>query len=55
MLECEGRTWLRNGYNTPARIQELTLLISKKRGLDGAARLVEEMRRQWRRRSEWLT
>jgi len=55
MLECEARTWLRNGYNTPARIQELTLLISKKRGLDGAARLVEEMRRQWRRRSEWLT
>ncbi|WP_313211506.1 DUF7696 family protein [Stutzerimonas nitrititolerans] len=55
MLECEARTWLRNGYDTPERIQELTLTIAKRRGQASAERLVEEMRRQWRRRSEWLT
>jgi hypothetical protein len=54
LLECEARTWLRKGYTTPARIQELTLLIGKRRGQAGAERLVEEMRRQWRRRAEWL-
>lgn len=54
MLECEARTWLRNGYNTPERIQELTLMIAKRRGQVSAERLIEEMRRQWRRRSEWL-
>jgi len=55
MLECEARTWLRKGYNTLERIQELTLMIAKKRGQASAERLVEEMRRQWRRRAEWLT
>ncbi|WP_312669013.1 DUF7696 family protein [Stutzerimonas nitrititolerans] len=55
MLECEARTWLRNGYDTPERIEELTLMIAKKRGQASAERLVEEMRRQWRRRAEWLT
>ncbi|WP_312477954.1 DUF7696 family protein [Stutzerimonas nitrititolerans] len=55
MLECEARTWLRNGYDTPERIEEFTLMIVKKRGQASAERLVEEMRRQWRRRSEWLT
>ena len=55
MLECEARTWLRNGYNTLERIQELTLTIAKRRGQASAERLVEEMRRQWRRRAEWLT
>lgn len=54
MLECEARTWLRNGYNTPERIQELTLMIANRRGQVSAERLIEEMRRQWRRRSEWL-
>ena len=55
MLECEARAWLRNGYDTPERIQELRLSISKKRGQASAERLVEEMRRQWRRRAEWLS
>lgn len=54
MLECEARSWLRNGYSTPERIQELTELIAKKRGHASAERLIEEMRRQWRRRNEWL-
>lgn len=42
MLECEARTWLRNGYNTPERIQELTLMIAKRRGQVSAERLIEE-------------
>ncbi|PKG93617.1 hypothetical protein CXF92_12610 [Pseudomonas sp. Choline-3u-10] len=55
MQECEARTWLRKGYSTPERIKELTELIAKKRGQASAEGLVDEMRRQWRRRSEWLT
>lgn len=52
LLESEARTWLRKGYTTAERI---TALIAKTRGTAGAARLVEEMRRQWRSRAEWLT
>jgi len=55
MLECEARTWLRKGYDTPERIEELTELITKRRGQASAERLVEEMRRQWRLRADWLT
>ncbi len=54
-LECEARTWLRKGYVSADKITELSVLITKHRGAAGAAHLVEEMRRQWRRRSEWLT
>jgi len=54
LLECEARTWLRKGYTTAERITDLTALIAKHRGAAGAARLIEEMRRQWARRSEWL-
>lgn len=53
--ETEARTWLRKGYVTADKITELSALITKHRGAASAARLVEEMRRQWRRRSEWLT
>ncbi|MBH3356267.1 hypothetical protein [Stutzerimonas stutzeri] len=53
-LECEARTWLRKGYTTAERITELTALIAKHRGTAGAAKLIEEMRRQWACRSEWL-
>ncbi|MHB0819872.1 DUF7696 family protein [Stutzerimonas stutzeri] len=53
MLECEARTWLRKGYRTADRIAELRTVITKHRGAAGAERLIEEMRRQWRRRSEW--
>lgn len=54
MLECEARTWLRKGYTMAERITDLTALIAKHRGTTGAAKLIEEMRRQWARRSEWL-
>lgn len=55
LLESEARTWLRKGYVSADKITELSVLITKHRGAAGAARLVEEMRCQWRRRSEWLT
>jgi hypothetical protein len=54
MLECEARTWLRKGYTSLERIEELTELIGKRRGAASASRLVEEMRQQWRRRADWL-
>lgn len=54
LLECEARTWLRKGYTTAERIEELTELIAKRRGTASASRLVEEMRRQWKRRADWL-
>lgn len=40
LLECEARTWLRKGYDTPERIQALTELIAKRRGAASAGRLV---------------
>jgi len=54
LMACEARDWLRRGYSTPAKVAELEQLITSKRGAAAAARLVEEMRRQWQRRTEWL-
>ncbi|OLU22544.1 hypothetical protein BVH03_25125 [Pseudomonas sp. PA15(2017)] len=54
MHECEARDWLRRGYSTPDRIEELTELIAKRRGAGAAAELVAEMRRQWQHRNEWM-
>jgi hypothetical protein len=53
--ECEARYWLRKGYTSPARIKELTELIRPKRGQAATDRLIDEMRRQWPRRAQWLT
>lgn len=47
-LECEARDWLRRGYTTPQRVDELMERVSAKRGGAAAERLREEMRRQWR-------
>lgn len=47
-IECEARDWLRKGYTTPARVDELLGRIARKRGAAAADRLREEMRRQWR-------
>ncbi|WP_419186691.1 DUF7696 family protein [Stutzerimonas stutzeri] len=54
MLECEARYWLRRGNTTPEKVAELKETLYKKRGEAAVTRLVEEMRRQWGRRSEWL-
>lgn len=54
MLECEARTWIKQGYYTSDRVAALILRIKEKRGQDAAERLREEMRRQWKNRKEWL-
>jgi hypothetical protein len=55
MHEREARQWLRLGYTNEAMVDELREKITAKRGAAAAERLIEEMRRQWKRRSEWLT
>lgn len=51
---CEARYWLRKGYSTPDRIDELRAELHKKRGTNAIETLIEEMRRQWRTRKDWL-
>jgi hypothetical protein len=53
--ECEARDWLRRGYTTPAKVEQLLTLIEQKRGPHAAHDLRAEMRRQWARRREWMT
>lgn len=56
LLEAEARSWIRRGYRTPERVEQLkTLLRDKKRPETNINTLVEEMRRQWLRRGEWLS
>ncbi|ERI50888.1 hypothetical protein N878_07600 [Pseudomonas sp. EGD-AK9] len=54
MHECEARHWLRLGYTGEDTVAELREKITAKRGSAAAERLIEEMRRQWKRRSEWF-
>ena len=54
MLECEARYWIRHGYTTPEKVDALQELITQKRGAASARRLIDEMRRQWSRRHEWM-
>ena len=54
MRECEARTWLRKGYTSQEKVAELEKLLAAKRGKNAAQAVIEEMRRQWSRRSEWL-
>lgn len=53
-LECEARSWIRQGYFTLDRVCALMARIEQARGKEAAEQLRAEMRRQWRRRSEWL-
>ncbi|MCY1286821.1 hypothetical protein D9M71_388590 [compost metagenome] len=55
MLECEARYWLGRGNTTPEKVAELGEVLAKKRGAAAVERLIEEMRRQWARRREWLS
>lgn len=54
MLECETRYWLRRGNTTPEKVEDLKEVLVKKRGEAAVTRLVDEMRRQWGRRRDWL-
>jgi hypothetical protein len=51
---CEARDWLRKGYTTAARVDELMGRIAAERGTEAAEKLREEMRRQWKCRRDWL-
>jgi len=51
---CEARHWIREGYYTGDRVNELMTRIAQRRGAAAATALREEMRRQWARRAEWL-
>lgn len=52
--ECEARDWLRKGYTTAVKVDELMARIAERRGYQAANELREEMRRQWARRREWM-
>ncbi|QQZ36071.1 hypothetical protein [Pseudomonas sp. SK2] len=54
MLECEARYWLRRGNTTLEKVEDLKEVLVKKRGEAAVTRLVDEMRRQWGRRRDWL-
>lgn len=53
-IECEARSWIKQGYYTQERVDELMIRITKHRGTEAAANLRKEMRKQWAMRSEWL-
>ncbi|MDX1296620.1 MAG: hypothetical protein R3260_00055 [Pseudomonas sp.] len=40
MLECEARTWLKNGYTTESKVNDLRKLLSQKRGPESAEKVV---------------
>lgn len=52
--ECEARSWIRQGYYYPDRVDALMADIARHRGQAAANVLREEMRKQWARRQEWL-
>ena len=55
LLEAEARSWIRRGYKSPERLEQLkTLLREKRRSEANIVLLVDEMRAQGRRRDEWL-
>lgn len=51
---CEARGWLRDGYTTRAKVDELMVRIARHRGEQLAGELREEMRRQWAIRDKWI-
>lgn len=53
-LECEARSWIKQGYYTQGRVDELMKRITQHRGQEAATALRAEMRTQWKQRSTWL-
>lgn len=45
--ECEAREWLKRGYTTKAKVEELMIRIMKIRGKDSAEKLRENMRAEY--------
>lgn len=52
LLKAEARAWIGKGYSSPERIKELRETITKHRGAAAAEKLIQEMRRQYRRLRE---
>lgn len=52
--ECEARDWLRRGYTSKGKVDQLIESIASKRGRAAAEELRQDMREQWSRRSQWL-
>jgi hypothetical protein len=50
----EARGWIRDGYVTRTKVDELIAVITKKRGERAALQLREDMRTQWKIKHEWL-
>lgn len=50
-----ARAWLRDGFTTPAKVDQLRRMVTPSRGRDYADQLIECMRTQWKKRSEWMT
>lgn len=51
---CEARHWIRQGYRNSKWVDELITRIAQRRGAAAAGELRDEMRRQWKRRREWM-
>lgn len=48
-FECEARDWLRRGYSTPSRINDLRRKLRKYRTHENIDRLVAQMRIEFKR------
>lgn len=53
--DCEARAWLRDGYTSPEKVDDLMRRIAQRRGQAAADRLRQDMREQWRLRRVWWT
>ncbi len=51
---CEARYWLRQGYTTADRVEDLLARIRKRRGCAAAELLRADMRAEWANRAAWL-
>lgn len=51
---CEARSWLRQGYTTTERVDELIGRICTHRGKVAGEALRNEMRQQWKCRQDWM-
>ena len=52
--ECEARHYLRQGYTTDSKVNQLTEIVAARRGRHAADQLRADMRAQWRTRATWL-
>lgn len=49
-----ARLWLSEGYTTAEKVRALHRTLAASRGQDYADAMRDEMRAQWRVRSEWM-